>query len=156
LGVGLSIEEDGLVLVKTANSAHSMCVCSPIFQTGVNYWELRIDQFTSGINIGIAIPDKLSTITNYVGSDAYSWDYCNTGTKIHQGSSVSYGIAFQQGSAVGVLLDLDKHVLKYYVDGKDQGIAYELSKNESYCFAISLYANSKVTILPDTEVPERN
>lgn len=153
-GPNLIIEEEGLV-IKKALSGHSMAVANAEFTDGVHYWELTIDMFTSGINIGIVVPDKISSLTTYVGADSNSWNYCNTGSKIHQGASTTYGSAFAQGSIIGLLLNLEDGTLTYYVNGKSNGVAFSsLPKGSKFSPAVSLYGNSKVTLNPFAEMPD--
>jgi len=133
-----------------------MAVANAEFMDGVHYWELTIDVFTSsGINVGIVVPDKISSLTTYVGADSNSWDYCNTGSKIHQGASTTYGSAYAQGSIIGLLLNLEEGSLTYYVNGKSNGVAYtSLPKGSKFSPAVSLYGNAKVTLNPFAEMPD--
>jgi hypothetical protein len=59
IGTGLTIAEDGYMLVKDLGSQHSLCMAdTPIGPGGVYYWEFEIVQFTSGINFGVLIEEQ--------------------------------------------------------------------------------------------------
>jgi hypothetical protein len=53
IGVGLNIGDDGYSVTKSVITQHSICLGNVVFEYGqVYYWEITINQFSSGINIG--------------------------------------------------------------------------------------------------------
>jgi hypothetical protein len=65
-------------------------------------------------------------MNNFVGSNPVSWDYCNTGHKITNGSQQNYAPTYAQGDRVGVVVDLDKFTIGYTKNGAWYGVAYNL------------------------------
>ena len=151
VGPGLVIEEEGTKLKKAGAANHSMALGNFEFVDGVNYWEIHIIQFTSGINIGVVCAQFLSqfNLSNFVGSLANTYDYCmykiimflnsnvvkgNTATKICAGQSVAYGSQYTQGDKIGILLDLNNFKLSYFHNGRFLGVAYDLPKGNIFLF----------------------
>jgi len=155
IGAGLTISEDGLELTKSAASGHALCLGDILMSDGITYFEVTIKTFVSGVNIGVALDNGWSSMymNNYTGSNAQSWDYCNTGHKINAGAQATYGPPYQQGDKIGVLVNLDNGSLTFYLNGKNLGKAYDLQKNTSYRPSISLYQTSVVTINPEADLP---
>jgi hypothetical protein len=57
-------------------------------------------------NVGIA--KAAATLTNYVGSDAYSWGYhSGDGNKYDNGNTTSYGNSYTSSDVIGVAFDAD-------------------------------------------------
>jgi hypothetical protein len=71
----------------------------------------------------IAFP--LTSGDGYVlGNNATSYAYRNSGQKVNNGSSSSYGASFTTNDIIGVALDLDAGTLTFYKNNTSQGTAF--------------------------------
>jgi hypothetical protein len=71
----------------------------------------------------IAYP--LTSADAYIlGNNATSYAYRNSGLKVNNGSSTSYGASFTTSDVIGVALDLDAGTLTFYKNNTSQGVAF--------------------------------
>ena len=71
----------------------------------------------------IAFP--LTASDGYVlGGTATSYAYRNSGQKVNNGSSTSYGASFTTNDVIGIALDLDAGTLTFYKNNTSQGTAF--------------------------------
>ena len=114
-----------------------------IFREGQHYWEMTLDRFGYQLNFR-------KVIVGVVSADAVEWERshafistrccplckqfwamaCGTGKKLsHQtprrGITFLRGDHFSENDRVGVLLDLEKHTLEFYKNGKSIGLAFD-------------------------------
>ncbi|XP_039249538.2 E3 ubiquitin-protein ligase TRIM9-like [Styela clava] len=101
------------------------------FSKGVHYWEYSVDRYDSSnpdvvVGIAYAKVDKNCIL----GKDKNAWSMYIDATRtwfLHKGEHTNRcegGI--DVGSRLGVLLDLDKQLLTFYVDQKQRGVSISL------------------------------
>jgi hypothetical protein len=79
-----------------------------------------------GAGIGFADPRFFKPQTRNLGAAEHSWCYSKTGKKSSgAGTFEAYGAAFKTGDVVSAEVDFDEDVIRFYVNGKDQGNAFE-------------------------------
>jgi len=79
-----------------------------------------------GAGIGFADPRFFKPQTRNLGAAEHSWCYSKTGKKSSgAGTFEVYGAAFKTGDVVSAEVDFDEDVIRFYVNGKDQGNAFE-------------------------------
>ncbi|XP_011307589.1 E3 ubiquitin-protein ligase TRIM9 isoform X3 [Fopius arisanus] len=105
---------------------HRVVLSSVGFSRGVHYWELTIDRYHSDTDPAFGIARADVSRDKMLGKDDKGWSmYIDRQRSwfMHGGGHAQRtegGV--QQGSTVGVLLDLDTtHTLRFFVDGQPQG-----------------------------------
>ena len=89
--------------------------------TGKWYFEGLATDDDSAVGIGTS----LASLDNYLGSDAYGYNYAGfNGQKYNNGSGSSYGATFGNGDIIGVAFDADNGTLIFYKNGASQGTAF--------------------------------
>jgi hypothetical protein len=89
--------------------------------SGKWYWEVTAGSPQDCIGIW----STSSRATTFTGGTADSFGYYgNLGTKVNNGSGVSYGATFGSGDVIGIALDLDAGTLVFYKNNVSQGTAF--------------------------------
>eukprot|EP00485_Elphidium_margaritaceum_P008622 CAMPEP_0202708166 /NCGR_PEP_ID=MMETSP1385-20130828/20427_1 /ASSEMBLY_ACC=CAM_ASM_000861 /TAXON_ID=933848 /ORGANISM="Elphidium margaritaceum" /LENGTH=378 /DNA_ID=CAMNT_0049367077 /DNA_START=38 /DNA_END=1174 /DNA_ORIENTATION=- len=115
-------------------------------KAGVHFIEFYIVERTDDISIGISNP--FSTIDRFVGFDKQSYALACGGKLQHKNDadftdpfSARWKMApYHNDDIIGVELDLDRHKLSYFKNGKSLGTAFEIRNtgNDGYVFAVSM------------------
>ncbi|XP_071662435.1 tripartite motif-containing protein 67 isoform X4 [Patagioenas fasciata] len=127
------------------------------FSKGVHYWELHVDRYDNHpVAFGIA---RINVVKDMMlGKDDKAWAmyvdnnrswfmHCNSHTNRTEG-----GVS--KGATVGVLLDLNKHNLTFYINGQQQGPPAFENIEGVFMPALSLNRNVQVTLHTGLEVPQ--
>ena len=115
---GITISRDGQS--ATCHSDKKEIVYASVgFSSGVHYWEFKIEQVGMGsIFIGIS---ELSNSSLPINSRWVGYGMVNRRITLHNDGRNSdhmvYGESFQAGDTIGVMLDMNRGRLSFYVDG---------------------------------------
>jgi hypothetical protein len=132
VGTGLIISGDKLSVGKDLRTSRSSqcCVYGNIgFSSGVHYWEFKIDQADSAGSIFLGVSEKQPPFSKSPPKTDrwYGYGFVNNRASIRPGhSTISdrynvYGDLFQTGDIVGVMLDMNRGRLSFFLDGTKFG-----------------------------------
>ncbi|XP_034187505.1 E3 ubiquitin-protein ligase Trim9 isoform X3 [Osmia lignaria lignaria] len=153
----VSISEDAMS-ASCEGYEHRVVLSSVGFSRGVHYWELTIDRYHSDTDPAFGIARAEVSRDRMLGKDDKGWSmYIDRQRSwfMHGGGHAQRtegGV--QQGSTVGVLLDLDTtHTLRFFVNDQPQGgIAFRDLYGVFYP-AVSLNRGVTVTLHTALDVP---
>lgn len=98
----------------------------------------------AGSYTGVGITDDTTNVVGIrdFGLDATEYAYLFTAQKRNSGTITNYGTAFNNGSVVGILIDMDAKKLSFCVNGVWQGFAYSIDNINNAVIATRTYAAS--------------
>ncbi|XP_060531608.1 E3 ubiquitin-protein ligase TRIM9 isoform X1 [Cylas formicarius] len=148
-GPGLQYSQDNTT-VTGEGWEHRVSLGSVGFSRGIHYWEFTIDKYDADTDPAFGIARIDVTRDKMLGKDDKGWAmYID-----RQRSWFQHGGAHEQrveggihiGSTIGVLLDLDQHVLQFYVNEEPQGLVAFRDLYGVFYPAVSLNRGVSVTL----------
>ncbi|KAK1804846.1 hypothetical protein P4O66_003686 [Electrophorus voltai] len=128
------------------------------FSKGTHYWELSVDRYDNHPDPAFGVARVGAARDAMLGKDDRAWAMYvdnNRSWFMHNNSHTNRaegGIA--KGSTVGVLLDLTKHTLTFFVNKEQHGPVAFQNLEGAFVPAISLNRNVQVTLITGLEVPK--
>jgi len=89
------------------------------------YWEAYVVSAPGTGCIGVA-KDAASMRPSSYGCDYNSWIYYGNGYKATSANAQAYGGAYNAGATIGVLADVEKNTVSFYLNGASQGQAFSV------------------------------
>ncbi|XP_041044126.1 tripartite motif-containing protein 67 isoform X10 [Carcharodon carcharias] len=127
-------------LTVTCNSYDDRVVLGSVaLSKGVHYWELSVDRYDNHPDPAFGVARINLVKDMMLGKDDKAW------------AMTEGGIC--KGTTIGVLLDLSKHMLSFYINNMQQGpVAFD-NLEGIFVPAISINRNVQVTLHTGLEVP---
>eukprot|EP01038_Epipyxis_sp_PR26KG_P004035 gene4035-5772_t len=123
----INLSADKLAVSKSGGSGQCCALGSIGFSSGVHYWEFKIEQAELG-SIFIGVTEKPSDVKNHKYTRWMGSGFINNRTSYRAATSHSlsekvsvYGDQFQTGDIVGVMLDMNRGRLLFFLDGLKYG-----------------------------------
>lgn len=95
--------------------------------------------FQSGTNSDVGIATAAAPLNQYIGQNAFSWIYYNSGQKFTNGTGSAYGASYTTNDVIGIAFDADAGTLTFYKNGVSQGTAFTGLTSGPYFFAVGAY-----------------
>lgn len=145
----------------TCNSyEHRILLGGVGFSKGVHYWEVVIDRYDSHSDPAIGIARFDVDKCQMLGKDEKGWsmyiDDKRSWFMHNNDHSERTEGGIKRGSVVGLLLDLDRHRLSYFVDGFPHGPIAFKNLHGVFFPALSINRNIQVSLRTGLEPPSES
>ena len=125
----ITVSSDKMTVAKNGGSGQACAFGSVGFSSGIHYWEFKIEQADVGsIFLGVAEKpgaigsSQTSRFGRWVGSGLANHRASFRSSSRNTGDRLSvYGDHFHTGDTVGVLLDMNRGRISFYLDGLKYG-----------------------------------
>mgnify|MGYP002384851992 CR=1 FL=1 len=130
---------------------------SRILRSNKYFWQIRIDQYDDQSDPAFGIASYDICKDQRLGQDSKSWcmyiDHQRSWFMHNNQHRTRLNRGIQHGSVVGILVDFETKVLKFFLDDQEHGTMklIDLQENEIYYPAVSLNKNVHVTLLTDVK-----
>ncbi|WP_234086745.1 SPRY domain-containing protein [Azonexus sp. R2A61] len=86
------------------------------------YWEITVNSAAATTMIGVS--KDVSLVSGTPAATANGYYYTGQGHKYTNGGGIAYGETYASGDVIGVALDMDAGIVRFYKNGLDQGVAF--------------------------------
>ena len=150
------LKNDSRIAIFNQKSSKNMTiVCDTIFDSDIHYYTIKIIKFDSSFDIIMGfVPSKYKPKKDYVGDINAGFGYMFDGDIYNRDNKI-YGKLYQsKGLSIGDIvkceINFNNKTIKYYVNNKDIGIAFD-NVNGSVKPGLTLYRNGNSVELLDVK-----
>lgn len=148
-GPDILLGEDQLTASYTSDDTWSTVLGSRAFSSGVNHWEIRVNQ-SSTAYVFVGVATSAADLGSFLGGCEHGWGFIGEQALYHNREKVKvYGEPFSSGDVVGITLDLDAGTLSFSKNSKNLGVAFDKIFGELYPAVAFYNVGQELEILVD-------